>query len=412
MNIVIYDPSPPRHDYLSPMFFAPMRQYAARHGLPLSDAPVLSDIKNSTVCCLADYLEPDAVAILKNNGNKIVGFSVTDSSYVSQCCREAKHLRNLDLVFMLAGLQKVNEGREMIVTSDLKIALERRQFLPEEDWAVFDSMRKSGRLQSLPYVHAERQPAVQAQPYNTRSQKALIRGGHHMRRFILALKLMEIDRLDINSGFVTEPYFQDWMNPQFRYCDDCRDVWKMNRRYPWSNHTRKECTNEHARSFPPNLSDLGYWNNKCPQSFYDAAHSIGRPDPSSLMMLLNAKWLTQREHLEMLARITFTSDLKWLFSIYAAQRFWDAAMVGCVNVLPSRTKDQSYFPDIQTGEHYLTFSEDLAHLELEFQIDDQVYNEISANARSLYDAYMKPTDYAIGTPILEHIFSKIEEYAV
>jgi hypothetical protein len=387
-----------------------MREYANRNGIPLTDAVTLTGVKNSIVCCLSDYLEPDVVAMLKNNGNKIVGFSVTDSSWVSQCCREAKHLQNIDLMFMLTGIQKVNEGHEMIVKPDFTIGLEKRTFLPGEDWEVFNRMRLEGRLQSLPYVHAERQAHVEARPYNQRSQKVLMRGGHHMRRFILALKLIEIDRLDINSGFVTTPYFQDDMNPQFRYCDECRETWRMNKRYPWNNHTRTCCTNEHARTFPPNLSDLGAWNNKCPQSFYDAAHSLAKVDPAALALLLNARWLPQREHLEMLARITFTSDLKWLFSIYAAQRFWDAASVGCINVLPARTADQDYFPVMNPHEHYLYYSEELDRLGYEFEIGENEYNVISKNAKELYDSWMRPSDYIINTNLLRHIFSKIEEH--
>lgn len=417
MKIVIFDPKPVRHDYLSPCYFQPMREYASRHGIPLSDSLVLSGIKNSTVCCLADYLEPDAVSVLKNNGNKVVGFSVTDSSYVSQCCREAGHLKNIDLMFMITGLQTVNHGHEMIVNDDFEIELEPRQFLPDDDWAVFDSMRKSGRLQSLPYVHAERQPSVPAQPYNSRSQKALIRGGHHMRRFILALKLLEIDRLDINSGFVTSPYFQDNMNPQFRYCDECRTIWKKHGIYPLvvARSEKRGCPNEAMLSDRCDLSNLGYWNNRCPESFYRVgaalflnSGAIIHDAPYKLQAMLNARWLTQQQHLEMLARITFTSDLKWLFSIYAAQRFWDAAMVGCINLLPSRTVDQQFFPEMHPDIHYLTFNENLKSLDTEFEIDEASYNEISGNAKALYDEWMRPTHHAISDNLLKHIFFEIE----
>lgn len=408
--IVIYDPKPPRHDYLSPMYFAPMRAYASRNRIPLSDAVVLSDINNSTVCCLADYLEPHVVSQLKNNGNKIVGFSVTDSSYVSQCCRAGKDLINIDLMFMLTGIQKINEGSEMVVDKDYKIQLEKRQFLPEEDWAVFHMMDTAGRLQSLPYVHAERQPHVASQPYYARSQKALIRGGHHMRRFILALKLIRFDRLDINSGFVTFPYFQDSMNPQFRYCDSCRDKWKQQRRYSFDGKLGKkgQCTNTAFNVDPIDLSDLGSWNNKCPESFFAVASEFNVP-MEQVERLLNGEWLPQQRHLEMLARITFTSDLKWLFSIYAAQRFWDAAMVGCINVLPSRTSDQKYFPVMNPFEHYRIFREDMRLLPMEFEIDERTYNQTAQAAKSLYDEWMRPTEYHINTNLLRHIFSKILE---
>lgn len=410
--IVIYDPKPVRHDYLSPMYFQPMREYAARNKIPLSDAVTLTDVKNCIVCCLADYLDLDTVNMLKNNGNKIVGFSVTDSSYISQSCREAAVMSKVDLFFMLTGIQRINEGHEFIVDKDFNIQMEKRQFLPEQDWQAFNLMRISGRLKSLPYVHAERQPHVEAKPYNLRSQKALIRGGHHMRRFILALKLMEIDRLDINSGFVTKPYFQDDMNPQFRYCDTCRSTWKTHKSFPIGNHKFSRCTNDDFRKEPTDLSDLGRWNNKCPLSFYGAAtllsETVKFKDNGQLEKLMNARWLPAHDHLAMLARITFTADLKWLFSIYAAQRFWDAAMVGCINALPLRTIDQEFFPNIIPGVHYQPFVEDMTDLDREFYIEEPSYNEMSKATLALYNQWMRPSEYSISTNLLQKIFQDIE----
>jgi len=408
--MLLYDPKPTIHDYLTPLYLDQMEKYAKSNGIEFLRIGTLTEAASCIFICNADYLSPESVSILKNNGCKIVGFSVTDSSWVSQCCREARHLQSIDLMFMLAGLQKVNGGHEMVVNPDFTIGLERRQFLPEEDWQVFKSMREAGRLQSLPYVHAERQLNVEARPYSTRNQQVLIRGGHHMRRFILALELMAIGKLDCNSGFVTEPYFQDSMNPQFRYCDDCRETWKRSRsyRHDFNSGVRLGCTNPHGE--PLNLSNLGEWNNKCPQSFYHAATKFWS-DSAAVEKLMNARWLTQQQHLEMLARITFTSDLKWLFSIYAAQRFWDAASVGCINLLPRRTADQDYFPAMKPDVHYMTFEEDFRSLSTDMIISEGIYNEISRNAKAIYDDYMRPTDFAIGTPILKRIFDKIEEHA-
>lgn len=406
MRYYLYDPKPTIHDYLSPLYFDEMEKYGKNNGIEFLRIGTITEAANCIFICNADYLDPINVSILKNNGCKIVGFSVTDSSYVSQACRAGFRLKEIDLMFMLTGIQNVNHGHEMIVNNDFKIELEPRQFLPEEDWKVFNEMRQVGRLQSLPYVHAERQPHVEGRPYSARSQKALIRGGHHMRRFILALKLMEIDRLDTNSGFVTEPYFQDSMNPQFRYCELCRDAWRINNRsYPYMKIRLCSC------KIPP-VEDLGQWNNISPAQFYGFAEQFGIDESfmPAVAKLLNARWLTQQQHLEMLARITFTSDLKWLFSIYAAQRFWDAAMVGCVNLLPRRTMDQDYFPAMHPGVHYQMFKEDFSYLEFESSINEETYNEISRNSKNLYYDFMEPTIYRIGTPILKNIFQKIEEH--
>jgi hypothetical protein len=402
MNIAIFDPGR-SHQYLSDMFFDPMKLYMHKTmKRPVITTESLPQTHNAIVLTLADHLNLEVVNQLKNNNCKIVGFSVTDSSYISQSCREAAVLSKIDLMFMLTGIQKVNEGHEMVIDENFNIKLEKRQFLPEEDWTAFNMMRLSGRLQSLPYVHWTDQPNVTTKPYNERSQKALIRGGHHMRRFILALKLMNIDRLDINSGFITSPYFQDSMNKQFRYCDECREIWREHKKYPYNKNVKCSCR------VPP-LSDLGQWNNASPSLFYGFAEDFGVPDSSMHLVerMMNANWLTQQQHLEMLARITFTADLKWLFSIYAAQRFWDAAMVGCVNLLPERTRDQEYFPNMYEHAHYITFKEDLECLGPESELNEKHYNEISSAAKALYDQWLRPTDYAINSNLLRHIFSKI-----
>jgi hypothetical protein len=411
LPILFYDPTPSAHEYLTQMYFAPMRQYLMRAlNKPAHTTDSLERTHNATVLCLADYLNPESVAILKNNGNKIVGFSVTDSSWISQSCRAGDVLKHVDLMFMLTGIQKVNEGRELVMTPDFEFKMEPRTFLSPEDWGVFHGMHISGRLQSLGYVHWERQPDVPAQPYASRSQKVLMRGGHHMRRFLLALEFMRGGRLDCNSGFVTTPYFQDDMNPQFRYCDECR-AFKKSTGKPFSiPQIRMGCTNPCRCGFL-DVSDLGAWNNKCPQSFAELAYSMGFMG-DYVESLLNARWLRQQEHLEMLARITFTSDYKWLFSIYAAQRFWDAALVGAINLLPSRTADQDYFPVMHPDEHYVTFDEDLGKGDVwkSAEISEAKYNAVSKAARALYDEWMRPTDYTISTNLLRHIFTTIETY--
>jgi hypothetical protein len=405
MNIVFFDPPPTRNDYLTVMYFDPMKKYVMRAlNKPAHTTEVLERTHNATVLCNAGYLTPEIISTLKENGNKIVGFSVTDSSWVDQACRAGMDLGRVDLMFMLTGIQKVNFGHELVMAPDFKLTLEPRAFLSPEDWGVFHGMHIAGRLQSLPYVHWEQQPQVPAQPYAARSQKVLMRGGHHMRRFLLALEFIKGGRLDCNSGFVTTPYFQDDMNPQFRYCDECRRTWKAYKAYPFSRDKACSCP-----AHP--LSNLGLWNNGSPSRFYELADGLCS-DMKAVELLFNARWLRQQEHLEMLARITFTSDYKWLFSIYAAQRFWDAALVGAINLLPSRTADQDYFPVMHPDEHYVTFDEDLGKGDVwkSAEISEAKYNAVSKAARALYDEWMRPTDYTISTNLLRHIFTTIETY--
>jgi hypothetical protein len=422
--IVFHDPpnGAHSHEYLTKVFFKGMRQWLHANGRAHIEDNRLEKIHNATVVTSADYLNAESIAILRNNNCRIVGFSCTDSSYIAQSCRAAAEMSQIDLIFALTGLQKFNHGHEVVVDKDFNVSLELRSFLPQADWTVFNDMRKAGRLQSLPYPHWSPLPELPARPYNERSQKVLIRGGCHARRFVLALMLMRKDLLDTNSGFVTAPYFAEDMNPRFRYCEPCRKEFKAHRKYPWREVKKAEddCTSPAIWGYVDEYRDfdweteLGRWNNACPRSFYWLAEQFekkhGAIDKTALEKLLNAQWLPAQAHQEMLARITFTSDLKWLFSIYAAQRFWDAAAAGCINLLPSRTADQDYFPRMYAGEHYLTFPESFEALDLHALIAEYEYNEISANARALYSEWVKPGRFALNENLTAHIFSQIEKH--
>ena len=413
--LIFHDPGK-RHEYLSTMFFAPMEQwiYQNKGNLWVNDGPI-ETFHDATIIINADLLNRSVIDMLRNNNCSIVAFSCTDSSYISQCCRDEWSMTNIDLIFALTGIQKVNEGHEMVVDHDFNISLEKRQFLPAHDWLWFDELRKAGRIQSLPYVHWLPQPDIPARPYNERSQKVLIRGGNHARRFVLALMLMRKDLLDTNSGFVTAPYFAEDMNPQFRYCGPCRERYRADKKATVG-HVLPDCTSPARWGDQGSwTTELGQWNNACPRSFYWLAEQFekkhGTIDKPALEKLLNAQWLPAKDHLEMLARITFTSDLKWLFSIYAAQRFWDAASVGCVNLLPARTMDQDYFPVMNRGEHYVVYFEDIAYFtDKGLLFTEAEYNSVSSAARALYTEWIQATDYALNTNLLRHIFTQIERH--
>lgn len=421
MTLVFHDPpnGAHPHEYLTKVWFNGLRQYLHANGRAVMDDNCLDKIHNITVLTSADYLNAETIGILKNNGNKIVGFSITDSSYISQACREASEMAAVDLIFAATGLQKVNEGHEFVVDRDFNVSLEKREFLPEDDWIVYNNMRKMGRLQSLPYVHWCRLPDAPVRPYSQRSQKVVMRGGLHARRFILALFLMRQDLLDPNSGFVTSPYFGDDMNPRFKYCEECRAIFKTFNRYPWYSTTNRPsaCSSPAvwAQEGFPWDTELGKWNNCCPRSFYwltdQWQKKHGAIERMVVEKLVNARWLTAEAHQELLGRITFTSDLKWLFSIYAAQRFWDAAAAGCVNVLPSRTADQEYFPHIGQDMHYKIFDESMGYLPGDFHIDEKQYVNITREAREEYDKWIVPGPHVLNTNLAAHIINLIEQHA-
>lgn len=392
------------------MYFGPMRSFAADNGIEVVE--FTPETHGAIVLCLSDYLTERWIEEIKRNGNSVVGFNVTDSAYVSQACREAHTLRKIDMMFMLSGLQTVNHGYEFILDDNFNVSLETRQFLSSQDWEAFNDMRLAGRMHSLPYVHWNRQPEVHPMSFADRSKKVLIRGGGQLRRFILALFLMKMDGLDINSGLFCRPYFEESMNPQWRYCNSCREsYWRNGGRFHYQpNPQRNDCNSPADWSLNINYHGIETkWNNRCPKSFYWMAEQFekryGSLDKHALETLMNGQMLDQGQHLKILSRMAFTADLKWMFSIFAPQRFWDGAMVGAVNYLPKRTFDQEYFPEILPEVHYHEFTEDFHDLKVD--LDEATHQTMAHNARLLYDQWIRPAKYPINTNLLRHIFDTI-----
>lgn len=410
MRFHVYNP-PPGNQYCTEMFLGPLRSYAAARAVEIAEGNDITQARG-IVLTLSDNLTPENISILKNNGCKIIGFNVTDSCYVSQACRSGEVLKNIDLMFMVSGVQKVNIGDDIAVDESFSVHLVPKRFLPAEDWDVFNAMRLQGRLQSLPYVHWHRQPHVDPMPYSQRSKKVITRGGGHSRRFILALNLMRLGKLDSNSAFMLSAYFDPNMNPQFRYCGECQRKFKGYYHYE-PPLTRGECNSPAPWGGDSlGLSDLSPWNNRCPKSFFWLAERFnalrGGINMREIERMCNGRWLSADDHLRILARMLYTTDLKWIFSIYAPQRFWDAAMVGCINFLPRCTVDQDYFPPMYENVHYKTYREDMSSLSADMEISEKEFNDIGQATKRLYDDYMRPTGYPINTNLLAHIFRQIE----
>lgn len=410
MNLYLYDPSPVGNEYAT-FFFKAMRAYGSANGMAIRDLTNLDEAKNCTVIVLTDHLSEARITNLKNNGSRIIGFNVTDSSYISGAIRYAPSLALVDVIFMLSGIQKENSAKETTVDSDFNVTLVDRQFLEPEAWSVFDYLRRSGRLQSLPYVPWTRIPDVPREPFHRRSQKVIMRGGGHALRFILALCLLRVDKLDPNSGFILHPYFADDMNPQFRYCSQCRSDYKtLHKAIPISGPP-KTCTSPAYNGEFWSFSNLGHWNNRCPRSFFWMAEQFskryGAVDMAIVEKILNARWLHPAEYMKMLARITFTADLKWTHSIYAPQRFWEAAACGCINVMPNRALTQEYFPQMKAGQHYMLFDEHLTNAQFFFSVHEDTHRDITDAARQLYDQWIAPTAFAINSNLLAFIFERI-----
>lgn len=410
--MILHTPSHPHHDYLLKVYFEGLIQFCAANNIPYRTTQEL-DIHNETVLIDTDYLTSEVCEKLKNNGCKIVGFNLIDSSGIAQPL--LAHMDDADLIFSITGLQTTNIGHELEFDENFQPQLVERKFLPDEQWATFNMMRLTGRLLSLPYVHWERQPEPGHIPYDQKNGKVLVRGGAHFKRVVLSYFLMRAGLLDENSGFPMKSYFEEWTNPQFRFCHECRGRYaRDNSRYAHHVSDRPEPCNSPANwgNGALDLSNSGNWNNRCPRSFYWLADKFeqrnGPIDPRLLESLFNADFVKAEEHQAMLRRSSFTADLKWIHSVYIAQRFWDAAICGTINLLPSRTEDQEYFPKISRFEHYIPFLEDMSQYGSMMAAESTLHDYITNNCWSLYTRWIRPTDYKVNTNLLRHIVERID----
>jgi hypothetical protein len=415
VKIAFYDPIPVGNEYCTIMFLHPLIECARDRGHQVGECNP-DTVRDSHVVLLTDHLTEERIYRLKENGNKIIGINVTDSSYISGAIRYAKSLPLVDLIFMVSGVQAANEDFDLVLTDDFELQQVPKPFLDPQNWAVFDRLVKAEKLKSLPYVPWTRINPPPWTPWAQRSQKTILRGGGHSRRFMLALFLMLKDRLDPNSGFVLRPYFADDMNPQFRFCEACRRTQRAEGVANYHPENLQFCNSPAHGSFDNNrefdVKDLGHWNNRCPNSFFwfaeEFAKRYGPLDMEIVKKMLNARWLHPDEHMAMLGRILFTSDLKWIHSIYQPQRYWEAAAAGCINVLPERAIMQIYFPETKPYDHYLVYGEKMRQLDMEFRIDEGPYREMAAANRNLFDRWIQPTTYRTNTNLLEHMLGLMD----
>ena len=100
-------------------------------------------------------------------------------------------------------------------------------------------------------------------------------------------------------------------------------------------------------------------------------------------------------------------DFKWIFSIYAPPRFWEAANARTINIVPRFTNTQLHFPDMKDGEHYLSYDVDFSDINELSMIRREQYEYISNNCYKAYNEYIKGTEYIISTKLLEYMFKNI-----
>lgn len=414
-SLCLYDPSPNRNEYLEKVYFRSL----LAHNPNLIRISSLEWTKNATVLVNGDYLHPCVIRRLKEEKNTIIAFDINDNSLLSDTYRHAPELSQVDLIFKIGGVQKINHSFDLSIDGDFNFNLQPRSFLPDDLWIAYKALSDASRLQSLPYVPWGHKDAPE-RSYVQRSGKVLVRGGNHFYRFMVFLNLLKIGRLDEGSSFATADYYREDMNSQFRYCHTCR---LMRRDLPDSGFQEMPYRPEGCASIATwggekvegldRYETANHWNNRCPASFmwltqqFEKKH--GPVDHQLTERCLNGTYESAEKFTEALSNATFYTDLKWLFSIYCPPRFWEAANAGTLNYLPRRTNEQNHFPHIEDGVHYLTFGEDFVGFNP--YVGEKAFTEITENAREAYTGWVQPGVHPISERLCRHIFSQIERFA-
>lgn len=402
MKLSLFDPSPFHNEYVSKMFFIPLEQFARNIGVLVKRIHDPVPEAGWTMLCNAGKLTHEIVRHFNANGCNIAAVSCNDSAYLTANIDSFFH--EIPLLFTVSGVQKVNFSKQSVMNPDMTVTTREVQFLPNEDWQKFHAMHLAGRLLPLPYVPWDRLEEVPIPAQKT--PKILFRGGNHFWRFVAYLHALKNGVAHPASGFLTEDYFREDMVPQFRYCEKCRrDRESHAGQLPFSFiHNRCDCTNDLDIASPLK------WNNRSPRAFYRLVEEFskhGEPFIFAAEAALNFRRQTAEQHLRAVADAAFFADCKWEFSIHTAQRFWEAASVGTVNLLPRVACDQEYFPHIEEMEHFNVFENDFT-----MGIGPSVvYPEGAArNTRALYDHWIKPgPNYVTNENLMRHILDKIQE---
>lgn len=407
MRLHLYDPTK-KHEYVSRMYYAPMRKYAAANGIDLVATDTM-DVQGGLICD-ADYLSPETILRLKESGTQIFSFNCIDSAYLSEPIRFTGFMPLINRIFMVSGVPNKLVSHATVVDDDFTIRADPRHYLYESAWQSFQFMRERGGIISLPYLIWNNLRIPERKQFNEKRPTVLFRGGGHFLRVLSYMMALRNGCADQESGFMLRDYFREDMNPQFRYCDSCRDVFRRHGNFPYAPPLeRAGCNAVHDWGDKLDLSRPGAWNNRCPKSFYWLAEQFsarhGSLDMHKLATALNKPTQDEDGHRNTVSQVRFYADTKWEFSIYAAQRFWEAASVGTVNLLPKRAADQDYFPAMKEGEHFLTFGDDLSGLTAD--IEQRQYEHIANNSYDLWDRWIKPGEFGTNTNLLRHIFDTI-----
>lgn len=410
------------NDYLSRKFFEPLRSYMRDQGFDIEYAPMGEELQDCVAILHGDMLSPSRIQRLVENKCKVICFCINDSSYLSSSFIHTEEQNLLSLIFKVSGIPKQNEINEANITRNFDIKVSREKYLPDPQWEEFEKIRP--RIKPLPYVLWD--PLVPADapvvPQSERSGKVLIRGGNHFWRVILFFRLMQEGLLDERSEFHTSAYFSETMEQRFQYCDSCKLERQAHGRSLYDARERKsECRSpvtgwgidgEFFGGPMFGRHEFGNYNNRCPHSFFWLAKQFeqnrGPLDHEFIERAFNGDMRPRPEFIHDLSHASYAGDLKWLNTINLPPRFWEAASIGTPSLYAARTADQDYWPHVEEGEHYLTYSEDMGRFHLDLVSEDE-WSGISRAVKSLYEDKIRGTQYPISNALLEYMKQSIEE---
>lgn len=428
MDLCIYDPpkenGQTRNGYLSEMYFDSIRNWCNDSNIPISQLTELKGCKNKTILAHGEWLTPSTIIKLRDSGNKIISFDINDSSHLMDEYRNDKEFAFINLIFKVSGIQKENINSVMKVDEEFNFVTEEKKFMSDSFWNIYHLMHLNGSLQSLPYVPWKHLDGPK-RSYSERSSKALFRGGNHFYRFIAFLYSVKSGIADPRSSFSTYDRFTNQMPEQFRYCDSCCDNFRRNGKVLWQGGGRPSMCKSPAEwgsELDFSGDAWGLWNNKCPRSFLWLVEQFekkyGPVDREIILKALSGKHDSEEVHAEAIAQSSFYCDLKWWPSIYVPPRFWEAAGLGTINLLPARANEQEYFPAMALGVHYHSFEENFSDFDFcdsnsfpEF-MNEVEFQYVSQNAMDLYDGWVRPGKYRISERLCRHIINEIEKVSV
>lgn len=412
------------NQYLSEMFFRPLEAYCRDRGMDIARTSDPLQEQGKIILAHGDRCPPERILQFKER-NKLVIFDINDSSYFSSSYTNTPAQHEIDLIFKISGVPKRNLIKETNLTREFNVVLSDERFLPDEQWEEFNKIRMAGKIKSLPYVLWHDANRASRPNRGDRSGRVMVRGGNHFWRVVLFLHLLKDGILDYQSSFITEPYFQPWMEKRFMFCDECIQERNVNGRALFDAPLRhKSCTNPatcwhmEGEMFGGPMygkHEHGWWNNRCPHSFFHLAKEFERCkevalDHAMIERALNGRHVSQEDFFNDLGRTSFYADLKWLNTINLPPRFWEAASVGTPSLYAKRVSDQDYWPKVEEDVHYYTYPEDMSSFGTSL-IPQAHWNEVSRAVRDIYETKIKGTQYAVSNALLEHMTQSILEIA-